>query len=93
MLVFCLPAVCVSRCKFAYCTCKGIFCFVCGAKLTEADHYRHFTGVCCLHVHTAGHAAPHRTLMLGMRVINLRCVVRTAMHVSRWSKRVLLLRA
>ena len=31
-------------CKFAYCSCGVFFCFVCGTKLTQADHYRHFTG-------------------------------------------------
>eukprot|EP01065_Artemidia_motanka_P046671 TRINITY_DN7130_c0_g2_i1.p1 TRINITY_DN7130_c0_g2~~TRINITY_DN7130_c0_g2_i1.p1 ORF type:complete len:589 (+),score=198.72 TRINITY_DN7130_c0_g2_i1:67-1833(+) len=30
-------------CKFAYCTCGGRFCFVCGRPLEETCHYCHFT--------------------------------------------------
>jgi hypothetical protein len=31
-------------CKFTVCRCRTRFCFVCGIKLCDADHYRHYTG-------------------------------------------------
>lgn len=32
-----------GNCKFCYCKCGCRFCFLCGVRLAEADHYRHFT--------------------------------------------------
>jgi hypothetical protein len=34
-----------SGCKFMYCRCKENYCALCGKKLTERDHFNHFTGV------------------------------------------------
>jgi hypothetical protein len=34
-----------SGCKFMYCRCKENYCALCGQKLTERDHFNHFTGV------------------------------------------------
>eukprot|EP01065_Artemidia_motanka_P014097 TRINITY_DN18055_c0_g1_i1.p1 TRINITY_DN18055_c0_g1~~TRINITY_DN18055_c0_g1_i1.p1 ORF type:complete len:326 (+),score=58.04 TRINITY_DN18055_c0_g1_i1:66-1043(+) len=39
----CKHAVSLGRgCKFIYCSCRSVFCLICGRQLTEEQHYSHF---------------------------------------------------
>lgn len=31
-----------GECNFVYCRCKASFCFLCGMRLEDKDHYKHF---------------------------------------------------
>lgn len=32
-------------CNYMYCLCKQHYCYLCGAMLTEAEHFSHFQNV------------------------------------------------